>query len=84
MSQEQVGIEAELDPMSARVRMNRYENSRRIPNPELVARFATVLGVPTPYFYCDDDDEARLLLAFHGLSSAKKKKALDYLATLAG
>jgi transcriptional regulator with XRE-family HTH domain len=81
MSQEQLGIEAELDPMSARVRMNRYENDRRVPNPDLVVRFARVLKVPAAYFYCEDDEEAQLLLAFHRLSKQKRQKLIALIAS---
>lgn len=82
LSQEQVGIEADLDPMSASTRMNRYELGKRAPAYELVERFAKVLGVPTAYFYAVADDEAQLLLAFSKLPKTKRSQAVEYIVGL--
>lgn len=82
LSQEKVGQEAELDPGSARVRVNRYENGHRTPNPELVEALARVLKVPATYLYAQDDYEAELLLIFHRLSKPKKVKAIEFVASL--
>ncbi|WP_295853033.1 helix-turn-helix transcriptional regulator [uncultured Xylophilus sp.] len=79
LSQEQVGIQADLDPMSASTRMNRYELGNRVPTYELVSRFAKVLKVPTAYFYSASEEEAELLLAFHKLSAAEKRDLLKSL-----
>ncbi len=73
LSQEKLGIESGLDPMSASTRMNRYELGKRTPDWPLVDRIAAVLKVPTSYFYASADDEAELLLVFHKLS--KKHRA---------
>lgn len=83
LSQEQVGIQADLDPMSASTRMNRYELGVRTPDFELVERFATVLNVPAAYFYASVDEEAALLLAYHRLSRTKRAEALQFIAGLA-
>lgn len=82
LSQEKVGQDAELDPGSARVRVNRYENGNRTPNPELVEAFAKVLKVPATYFYAKDDNEAELLLVFHRLSKPKKSKVIEFASSL--
>lgn len=82
LSQEKVGQEAELDPGSARVRVNRYENGHRTPNPELVEAFAKVLKVPATYFYAQDDNEAEMLIAFHRLSKAKRAKVIEFVTSL--
>ena len=82
LSQEQVGIEADLDPMSASTRMNRYELGKRAPAYELVERFGKVLGVPTAYFYAVAEDEAQLLLAFSKLPKAKRLQAVEFVAGL--
>jgi transcriptional regulator with XRE-family HTH domain len=82
LSQEQVGIEADLDPMSASARMNRYELGKRVPTYELVEKFAKVLGVPTAYFYAAADDEAELLLAFNKLPRTKRSQAVELLLGL--
>jgi transcriptional regulator with XRE-family HTH domain len=82
LSQEQLGIEAGLDPMSASARMNRYELGKRIPNPELVERIAKVLSVPTAYFYAVEDDEAELLIGFQELSNHDRAKAVAFVRSL--
>lgn len=76
LSQERLGLEAGLDPMSASARMNRYEQGKRIPSLELVERIANVLRVPAAYFYAVDDDTAELLIAFHRLNKAGKSRVM--------
>jgi transcriptional regulator with XRE-family HTH domain len=82
LSQEKLGIEAGLDPMSASARMNRYELGKRIPDPELVERIAKVLRLPAAYFYAVEDDEAELLIAFHELSNYDRAKAIEFVRGL--
>jgi len=83
LSQEALGIEAGLDPMSASARMNRYELGKRTPDLELVMRIAKVLEVPTAYFYTTSDDEAALLLKFHRLTKNQRTKVFAYIDEIA-
>lgn len=76
-SQEGLGIEAGLDPMSASARMNRYELGNRAPNFELVEQLAKVLKVPAPYFYTADDTLARLILAVGKLSAKERLRITE-------
>lgn len=62
--------------------MNRYELGKRVPDFELVERFAKVLSVPTAFFYAKADEEAQLLVAFHRLPKAKKLQAVEMVASL--
>lgn len=82
LSQEQLGIEAGLDPMSASTRMNRYELGKRVPAQQLVRELAKVLKVPTAYFYADQSDEAILLVGYHRLSKSKKQQIHDLVQSL--
>ncbi len=77
ISQEQLGMDAGLDPMSASARMNRYELGKRVPNFELVEEFAKVLKVPTPYFYARDENLARLILAAGKLPMKERARIAD-------
>ena len=77
LSQEQLGIDAGLDPMSASARMNRYELGNRVPNFELVQALAKVLRVPTPYFYAEDETMAKLILVTHALSARELVELVD-------
>lgn len=69
-------MEVGIDPMSASARMNRYELGKRTPDFGLMERIAAELNVPTAYFYSVNDDEAALLVAFHRLKPAARKKVL--------
>ncbi|AEA60109.1 helix-turn-helix domain-containing protein [Burkholderia gladioli] len=82
LSQERLGIEAGLDPMSASTRMNRYELGKRVPDVELVTRLAVVLKVPAAYFYAVDDVEAEMLLKFHGLTKSQQQSVLSFMSEL--
>ncbi|MBP0635764.1 helix-turn-helix domain-containing protein [Cupriavidus sp. AcVe19-6a] len=82
-SQEKLGIEAGLDPMSASTRMNRYELGKRTPDLQLVERIAAVLKVPASYFYAMEDDEAELLLVFHRLPKKQRTRVISFVSELA-
>ncbi|MES2415461.1 MAG: helix-turn-helix transcriptional regulator [Pseudomonadota bacterium] len=82
LSQEQLGIEAGLDPMSASARMNRYELGRRAPDFPLAIKLAGVLRVPVGYLYSADNEQARLLVMFDVLPKAKKAKVLEVVEGL--
>ncbi|WP_371435029.1 helix-turn-helix domain-containing protein [Polaromonas sp.] len=82
LSQEQLGIEAGLEPASASTRMNRYELGKRVPAQQIVRQLALVLKVPTAYFYSDNNDEASLLLNYHRLSKPKKQQVNELIQSL--
>lgn len=79
LSQERLGIEAGLDPMSASARMNRYEQGKRVPDAQLVERIAAVLGVPVAYLHSGDDEEAELLLKFRRLTKKQRAKVIAFI-----
>lgn len=79
LSQERLGIEAGLDPMSASTRMNRYELGNRTPASELVERLAAVLKVPAPYFYTADEDLAKLILAYGRLDRHGQSRIMAFV-----
>lgn len=79
-SQEQLGLEAGLDAMSASTRMNRYELAKRTPDFPLVERIAEVLDVPTAYFFAKDDDMANLILRFGKLNDSQRAEINSILS----
>jgi len=83
LSQERLGLDAGLDPMSASARMNRYEQGKRTPNPALAERIGEVLGVPGCYFYASDDETAGLLLAFSQVPGSERHKVVNLALKLA-
>lgn len=82
LSQEQLGLDAGLDAMSASTRMNRYELGKRTPDFSLVEKIAELLDVPTAYFYAKDDELAQFILSYGKLSQAQKIDASAMLAKL--
>ena len=61
-TQQQLGMALGMDPNTASARMNQYERGKHTPDYQTMQRLGKVLGVPTAYFYCDDDDIAMKLL----------------------
>ena len=77
ISQERLGIQAGIDPASARTRINRYEHGVRIPTPAIVERIASELGLPAAYFYAVNDNEAMLLRLFYHLSEEEQEEVMQ-------
>lgn len=71
LSQERLGILAEIDPASARARISQHEASKHHPDQLTVRNLSAVLNAPECYFCAVEDSTARLLLLFHRLPSAR-------------
>ncbi|WP_296260090.1 MULTISPECIES: helix-turn-helix domain-containing protein [unclassified Pseudomonas] len=84
LSQERLGIESGIDPASASARMNQYETGKHTPNSLTIIQIAAALDISPAYFYSIDDEEARMLLLFHGLDSPGKKQILTLAVELHG
>lgn len=80
LSQKQIGIRAGLDEFVASPRINRYELGIHRADYPMARRLARVLDVPVAFFYCDDDEMARLLLAFHRAPKSARRLASKLLA----
>ena len=76
ISQKQLGIKAGIDPGVASARINQYEKGKHLPHLATAQQLAKVLGVPTPYFYADDDDLAVWILAYGRVGTATRKSIL--------
>lgn len=75
-SQKGLGIKVGFDQFVASARMNQYETGKHVPDYGTVKRIARVLKIPVTYFYCDDNELAKLILAWSQLSKTKKKQIL--------
>jgi transcriptional regulator with XRE-family HTH domain len=84
LSQKQVGIGAGLDEFVASTRINRYELGVHQADYPMSIRLAQVLSVPVAYLYCDSDEFARLLLAFHRAPKAVRRVAVKLLTEAVG
>ena len=82
LSQKQLGIKAGIDEFSASARINQYERGKHTPDLQTLARLAAVMRVPTPYFYCEDDELAGFILKFAALGKAQKRRLLGSLDEL--
>jgi transcriptional regulator with XRE-family HTH domain len=79
LSQKQLGIEAGLDEFVASTRLNRYEVGVHAPDFQMSVRLAKVLDVPVAYLYCDSDEVAKMLLAFHRAPKHARRQAMALL-----
>jgi transcriptional regulator with XRE-family HTH domain len=74
LSQEQLGIEAGLDPASASARMNRYELGKRLPDPATLELLAKALSAPAAYFHASSDELADLILRYYRLPMEGRRR----------
>lgn len=79
LSQKDVGIAAGLDEFVASTRINRYEVGVHQPDYPMAVRLSRVLNIPVAYLYCDIDEMANLLLAFHRAPKGARRAALQIL-----
>ncbi|MEH6544594.1 MAG: helix-turn-helix transcriptional regulator [Porticoccaceae bacterium] len=80
LSQKQLGIKAGIDEFSASPRMNQYEKGTHTPDFRTLDNIASVLELPTAYFYAGEENLAKLIFLYSNLENKKKKKLLDELA----
>jgi transcriptional regulator with XRE-family HTH domain len=81
-SQAKVGLLARLQVSSVSPRMNQYFKSKHAPKLSTMVLIAAGLKTPLPYFYCEDDALADLILKFGSLDEAQKKQLLDFVDKL--
>ena len=81
LSQKQLGVKAGIDEFSASPRINQYERGKHTPDFSTVERLAKVLKLPTPFFYCREDDLASMICAWGKLPSARRRKLIKTLAS---
>ncbi|NIB44317.1 helix-turn-helix transcriptional regulator [Pseudomaricurvus alkylphenolicus] len=79
LSQRELGIRAGIDALSASARMNQYEKGVHSPDYEIAQSIAQELNVPTCYLFCEEDDVADMLVAYHRGDAEQRQAALDSL-----
>ena len=84
LSQKQLGIEAGIDAFSASPRINQYEKGKHTPDFATAVRLATVLGVPTPFLYAEDDTMAEMILVLGVLPVRERRKLQSELQKRVG
>lgn len=83
LSQKNVGVAAGLDEFVASTRINRYEVGVHQPDFPMAVRLARVLEIPVAYLYCDNDELASLMLAFHRAPKGARRAAMQVLVAAA-
>jgi transcriptional regulator with XRE-family HTH domain len=81
-SQAKVGLMAKLLESGVSSRMNHYFTGKNAPKLSTMTLIAAVLETPVPYFYCEDDALADLILKFGTLDEAQKKQLLAFVDKL--
>lgn len=81
-SQKKLGILAGIDEFTSSARMNQYETGRYVPDYNILANIANVLGIPPAYFYCDDDRLAELILLYGKLADDKQRLLLTIASSI--
>ena len=82
ITQKQLGILIGMDENSASGRMNHYEKGRHIPDIATLKKIANELNVPLNYFFCEDDESARLAIEVSKLQSEQKKELMEFIKRL--
>jgi len=65
-----------MDEGSSSARMSRYETGTHEPPFGTAEKLAAVLGVPTAYFYCDDDRLAKFLVRYGSIAPEARESLL--------
>ncbi len=81
LSQMELGVRAGIDEGSASARINQYERGKHSPDFSTACNLASVLGVPTAYFYADDDGLADLIATYGRLTPEERKVLLALVTT---
>lgn len=76
IAQDKLGVAIGLDESSSSARMSRYETGIHEPSIATVKKIAEVLFVPVPYFFCDDDRLAEILIQYATFDDNKKDELL--------
>ncbi|MGI9211365.1 MAG: helix-turn-helix domain-containing protein [Methylococcaceae bacterium] len=77
--QDRLGVLIGLDEGCSSARISRYETGIHAPPFEVAQKIARVLGVPEPFFYCEDDGLASIILRVNKLSDTERTHLDEYL-----
>lgn len=79
LSQKKLGVLAGMDEFSASPRVNQYERGKHVPDLGTIERIASVLGIPSAYFYAVDDDLAEWIFEYSRTNSATRRRLIRML-----
>lgn len=79
--QDRLGVMIGIDEGAASARMSRYESGVHEPSFRTAEDIARVLGIPTAYLFCEDDELADVIIGWSSLTKADKKHLFDRFFT---
>jgi len=82
LSQEKLGVAAGMDESVATVRIGRYETGVHAPDSNTVDDLSKALGVPPPYFHCEDDDLAEVIFMWNKLTKSDQLRIKAFVEGL--
>lgn len=82
IAQDKLGVMIGIDEMTSSARISRYETGIHEPPFAIAERLSAALHVPAAFFYCENDDMARLVVGFAALPVAAQSNLLQLLTEL--
>ncbi len=79
IAQDKLGVVIGMDESCSSARISRYETGIHEPQIATIEKIAIALKVPLPYFFCDDDRLAKILIHYTTLSEAQKDQLLNHV-----
>jgi transcriptional regulator with XRE-family HTH domain len=74
--QDKLGVLIGMDESCSSARISRYETGVHEPQIATVEKLAKALKVPLPYFFCEDDCMAEILIHYANLDKSQKIQLL--------
>ncbi|WP_132969376.1 helix-turn-helix domain-containing protein [Vibrio crassostreae] len=82
LSQKALGVRIGMDESSASARMNQYEKGKHTPDINTLKRIAEELNVPLSYFFCEDENSAKLVCLIAQMSEDEKVDLIKHMEDL--
>ncbi len=82
IAQDKLGVMIGMDEGSSSARISRYETGIHEPPFAIAEKLADALRVPVAYFYCGDDQLARLIVGYESLTPTAKKRLVALASEL--
>lgn len=79
ITQKDLGVRIGMDEGTASARMNQYEKGVHMPDVRTLKLLAKELGVPLNYFFCEDDESAKLATAISKLTTEQRNMVLEFI-----
>jgi len=79
IAQDKLGIALGMDENCSSARISRYETGIHEPPIATIEKIAIALSVPLPYFFCEDDPLAEILIHYADLNDDQKDQLLSHM-----